>query len=355
MNNSSPYNNIPDDLKKVIPAAFAWVFLSYAMIVLAIKVEWLRTVAWYILIILVCILAFIWLHAIRAEQIRINHFHKQNGYQKTIYGPVLALNITIILLVLSFFIGSGINLWKKENDQKRFEATMDEISEMKEKYSRIMGEEVPKKIKNVDYMDFVEANVSFDVNKRSYGSGSYYTWVRHAIITLQVTDAFDGISDNLQYDHLCSLESLGNEALMSAEKESLQAYLELYEKYKDQIESRDGTIFQEYDSEYLIVTSKNKYEYARNVKDYFLLNGKDHFTTKHWDEYYKEHPKTSPAPKATPAPKKKNASSNKKKSIDAYDEGYDDIYYNEDYDWDRYWRDQDYADGVDDAMEDEEW
>lgn len=39
----------------------------------------------------------------------------------------------------------------------------------------------------------------------------------------------------------------------------------------------------------------------------------------------------------------------------SYDEGCEDVYENEDYDWDRYDEDQDYADGVDDAMEDEEW
>ena len=52
-----------------------------------------------------------------------------------------------------------------------------------------------------------------------------------------------------------------------------------------------------------------------------------------------------------------NRSSSKKKSssVDAYDEGYNAIYEDEDYDWDRYQRDDDYASGVDDAMEDMDW
>lgn len=37
-----------------------------------------------------------------------------------------------------------------------------------------------------------------------------------------------------------------------------------------------------------------------------------------------------------------------------YDEGYDDVYMDDDYDLDRYNKDRDYADGVDDAEEDEE-
>ena len=53
--------------------------------------------------------------------------------------------------------------------------------------------------------------------------------------------------------------------------------------------------------------------------------------------------------------KKKSSSSKKSYGYNSYDEGYEDIWLNDDYDWDRYYRDSDYADGVDDAMEDEDW
>jgi hypothetical protein len=39
----------------------------------------------------------------------------------------------------------------------------------------------------------------------------------------------------------------------------------------------------------------------------------------------------------------------------SYDDGYEDIYDDDDYDWDRYQSDSDYASGVDDAMEDMDW
>ena len=42
-------------------------------------------------------------------------------------------------------------------------------------------------------------------------------------------------------------------------------------------------------------------------------------------------------------------------SYNSYDEGYDDVYENDDYDWDRYYSDDDYADGVDDAMDELDW
>lgn len=42
-------------------------------------------------------------------------------------------------------------------------------------------------------------------------------------------------------------------------------------------------------------------------------------------------------------------------SYDSYDEGYEDIYDNEDYDMERYDNDSEYAAGVDDAMDDLDW
>lgn len=55
--------------------------------------------------------------------------------------------------------------------------------------------------------------------------------------------------------------------------------------------------------------------------------------------------------------KKKTNSSSKKKTYgqDSYDKGYEDVWLDDDYDWDRYWKDDDYARGVDDAMDDEDW
>ena len=53
---------------------------------------------------------------------------------------------------------------------------------------------------------------------------------------------------------------------------------------------------------------------------------------------------------------KKNTTTSRS-TYDSYDDGYDDIYMDGDYDYDRYDRDSDYADGVDDAMDElgEDW
>ena len=53
----------------------------------------------------------------------------------------------------------------------------------------------------------------------------------------------------------------------------------------------------------------------------------------------------------------KKSTTTKKSTYNSYDDGYDDIYIDGDYDYDRYNRDRDYADGVDDAMDElgEDW
>lgn len=62
----------------------------------------------------------------------------------------------------------------------------------------------------------------------------------------------------------------------------------------------------------------------------------------------------------TSSAKKNNtgtSSTKKTNPYNSYDDGYDDIYMDGDYDYDRYYKDSDYADGVDDAMDDldEDW
>ena len=65
---------------------------------------------------------------------------------------------------------------------------------------------------------------------------------------------------------------------------------------------------------------------------------------------YKSSTSYSGSSKSSGSSSKKNQS-----SMDSYDDGYNAIYEDDDYDWDRYWSDDDYASGVDDAMEDEDW
>lgn len=59
-----------------------------------------------------------------------------------------------------------------------------------------------------------------------------------------------------------------------------------------------------------------------------------------------------PGSKSSTSSNRSNYSSG---SYSSYDDGYEDVYENDDYDWDRYYSDDDYADGVDDAMDELDW
>lgn len=79
-------------------------------------------------------------------------------------------------------------------------------------------------------------------------------------------------------------------------------------------------------------------------------------TTKSTSGSYSSSFGTSSSSKKTGTTTKSN-SSKSKYNYNSYDQGYDDIYMDGEYDYDRYDRDGDYADGVDDAMDEsgEDW
>lgn len=64
---------------------------------------------------------------------------------------------------------------------------------------------------------------------------------------------------------------------------------------------------------------------------------------------------TSNSKTSTKSSNKSSNSSKKSSRWDSYDKGYEDVWLDDDYDWDRYQNDKDYADGVDDAMDDWDW
>lgn len=83
------------------------------------------------------------------------------------------------------------------------------------------------------------------------------------------------------------------------------------------------------------------------------------YGTPDYEKYWKDHPIGGYKPisggssSSYVSSGSSGSSSSKKHSsgYDSYDEGYNDVYEDDDYDWDRYFRDPDYADGVDDALD----
>lgn len=68
-------------------------------------------------------------------------------------------------------------------------------------------------------------------------------------------------------------------------------------------------------------------------------------------DYYKYHDESSSSSSSSSDSNKYNYDY----STDSYDKGYEDVYENEDWDDDRYEYDEDYADGVDEALDELGW
>lgn len=110
-----------------------------------------------------------------------------------------------------------------------------------------------------------------------------------------------------------------------------------------------------------VTTEGSSYCYAHKCSNIYCKSAKykEGYCSTHYNEYKrkKEEKKnstttTSSTKKYSSSNNKTSSSSSKKKYTNSYDDGYDDIYMNEDYDHKRYQKDSSYARGVDDAMED---
>lgn len=92
-----------------------------------------------------------------------------------------------------------------------------------------------------------------------------------------------------------------------------------------------------------------------------LYSGKSSYKS-NWSNYSTESSLSeSSSTSSKPSTSNSSSSSSSKKSnyssnpYSSYDDGYEDVYEDDDYDWDRYYSDDDYADGVDAAMDELDW
>lgn len=93
-----------------------------------------------------------------------------------------------------------------------------------------------------------------------------------------------------------------------------------------------------------IEESKREEEESRSYEEYLKRIEEDPL----W-ELKQRSRKNTPAQRKIPSVQK-----NLQNPYAAYDAGYDDVMEGDDYDWDRYRRDSEYADGVDDALDERE-
>lgn len=266
--------------------------------VLMIFVEWLRTPAFIILDLLFGIPFLLLLSSIRGRFKSINPDRLDVRYTalfKSFRRLVYSLNRAIVIVAIISAICTAFYLFHRSQDNAHFQELLTEAAEMRHEYSELLPPVIAERMKDMDYVEDVKVTASMLLTHNSLGD---YTWNEKVRITLYVDDAFDKLSDNKQYAYLCEEESKGHDVIRETIRTCLPRYVDLRGELFHIIEhDRRGFVRSDMDYDYEVQTSENHYQYAHYVDDYFLLNGEDHFTSKHRAEIRAKYATPTPTPK----------------------------------------------------------
>ena len=314
--------------------------------VLMIFVEWLRAPAFVILDLIFGIPFLLLLSSIRGRFKSINPDRLDVRYTalfKSFRRLVYNLNRGIIIVAIISAICTAFYIYRRTQDEAHFQELITEAAAMRNEYSELLPPVIAESMKDMDYVEDVKVTASMLLSHNSLGN---YTWNEKVRIILYVDDAFDKLSDNKQYDYLCEEASRGEDAIHDA----IDTYLPRYEDLRGELYhiiegERDGFVRSDMDYDYEVQTSENHYQYAHYVDDYFLLNGEDHFTSKHRAEIRAKNTKSTSMTKTNFTTK---SSTNRSKGTIIYDP--DDIHNYDDPE--DYWYDhEDEFDDFEDAWD----
>ena len=302
-------------IKNNVCAEFVMLCFGAGALLTMIFAEWARCAAFGLLTAAFFFIALL----IAFKRIKNQHLELveiRNRLQGTVpkYNLAYAVNIAWIVLLIAVALSPAAYFVNRQKEAARLKALMDEITAMKKTYTEVMKAEIPGKLADFDYLESVNADASLKVSRRQGLGKDGYDWSERVVITLHVSDAFDRISDNRQYEYLRDLYSEGSSAIWDVKDEKLSACYDLESRLKEQLERMNEIVSGRDSFDFFIVTSKNRYQYSHYVRDYFILNGESHYTTNYKTQYEKEHPKT------TPTPKPAGSSSSGKKYVFDYDD-----------------------------------
>ena len=304
----------------------------------------------------------VWVLHRRAKTLREQICTLADSERAAIYDerPVKHYRIGGVVLVLAYIATTAGFYGRGAYRDKLYQNSVEQLMAFRGTYSDIVHEEMDKQLRKLPYVGSVDTEA--DLSYKETGKGGYI-WKENVKVTLHVEEDFDGLKDTDIYDYLDDLYFKSVDIMRELRSTKLTELSDIKHIINEMITEQEmGHLYSYSDAEYYVETVKNRYKYV-DKRNQYLVNGVSHYTADYWKEYRQAHATPTPKPaleKLTPKPSKpKSKSSGSKKKItygyEAYDEGYEDVWLDGDYDWDRYWRDQDYADGVDDAMEDEDW
>lgn len=196
--------------------------------------------------------------------------------------------------------------------------------------------------------------------KNSDGSpAKYYDWNDNIKLVCEAADKFNSVPPKTKLQFFKDLSARAEDEYFEIQKNVAPTYLE-HLTTSGIRNVFDETVFCAVNVEISVKAGSEKYTYNRysyHISEAYYHNGVEEPKVTYTKPASKTN-KTRPQTNSTNNNfKNNNNSSNKKKykHVDSYDDGYEDVYMNGDYDWDRYCNDWDYASGVDDALDDEGW
>ncbi len=188
----------------------------------------------------------------------------------------------VIVILTGTVVYPGIRDWRI---QSRYEEADQKAAELRKEYVAVMKKELPAYFKDEKFV----TGTKIDASSKFIVRNGERRWVNSVTITLLAEKKFDLLMDDVQYDYLHEWGRTGEKAIYEVRKKKLPHYGDISYEFSQMYEKRYGTWYynnDEYDC--FIKTENNTYEYAKYVDDYFVLNGEDHYTTKHKKEIAKE-------------------------------------------------------------------
>ena len=199
----------------------------------------------------------------------------------------------MILVIAGILLYAG-NRYVKAQKIRQY---LEECDRKAEKYRKNYGSVMQKKFaayfpEDFEYVKDIRVSASSVLISTPIWS---HCWQDSVVVTIYAEDAFDQLMDNTQYEYLCQFEEKGSSAISENVRQHMEGYQEARREFTYASYQYQGIHYQvDEDYHFIVKTSENTYEYAHNVRDYFLLNGRDHYTQKFREKYRKEQEKKNP-------------------------------------------------------------
>ena len=228
---------------------------------------------------------------------------------------------SVLACLLALLAVAGIIIGVRYKERAELRAQYQELCEQ---YSIVLNREVPAKMESLKYYKSTEIDAVCRIGEPDR-NGKRTRYSRY-YVTVHVSDEFDRVGENDQFEYLEEVKDLAREA----ERTVLKEYLPDYAGFSGSHQYPDvfGMHRMDYneEDEYFVKTSKNLYQCAKYLDNYFIKNDEEVFTPKFWEIYHRQNPTLTPIP--TPYARKPASGKSKdkyKSSADPYDvDQYDD-------------------------------